>query len=345
MKTMIENYRNIPGEHCGSTAMRNLLHFYCGLDLDEAVVFGLGSGLDLLTIAYSKMDPPLFMSGRSISMEADACKSLGIDYQEQPEFDDAKAWEDVRQEILAGRPTMLSGDIFFLDYRNYKVRFPAHRFVLLGFDDERSVVHIADRVDREPQACSYGALARSRNPESGISTFNLWGKFHDIRVTRNLEDACRSALRTAAARMNGKDTSQADLIRSVLEGAEIAAGLDGLRYFRRWVTEILPGHEKASFMASYFYQSIEKFGSGGGNFRRLYARFLDWAQRLVPDTVDGSIPAACQKSADQWTALANTFKRIADTPENKAAEWKTAGDTMDAIIELESGIFSGLREY
>ena len=46
MRSIIEDFRIVPAGHCGSGAMRNLIHHYCGLDLDEAVVFGLGAGLD-----------------------------------------------------------------------------------------------------------------------------------------------------------------------------------------------------------------------------------------------------------------------------------------------------------
>ena len=38
MKSLIEGYRNYPGEHCGSVAMRGLLHHYCGLELPEHAV-------------------------------------------------------------------------------------------------------------------------------------------------------------------------------------------------------------------------------------------------------------------------------------------------------------------
>ena len=110
------------------------------------------------------------------------------------EPDDAEAWELVRQEVLAGRPTMLSGDIFYLDYREYKVHFPGHRFVLVGFDDEREIAFIADRINVEPEACSYPALFASRNPPEGISTHNLWGRFHGSEPTRSLEEAAAWAI-------------------------------------------------------------------------------------------------------------------------------------------------------
>jgi len=90
------------------------------------------------------MDPKIGVFGRTGSMEYDVGRALGIDYREQPEADDEAAWQIVREEVLAGRPTMLSGDILYLDYREYKVHFPAHRFVLLGFDDESEKAFIAE---------------------------------------------------------------------------------------------------------------------------------------------------------------------------------------------------------
>ena len=71
MKTMITSYQNIPGEHCGSAAMRSLLNFYCKVDLPEDVVFGLGSGVDCIYIANERSDPQIVVFGRTVTMEQD----------------------------------------------------------------------------------------------------------------------------------------------------------------------------------------------------------------------------------------------------------------------------------
>ena len=144
--------------------MRGLLHHYCGLELPEPAVFGLGAGLDGVYLSGPDMDPAVMTFGRTASMEVDVGRALGVDYREQPEPDDALAWKLVREEVMAGRPTMLTGDVLYLDYREYKVHFPAHRFVLLGFDDETEIAWIADRIRTEPEACSYGALIEEPEP-------------------------------------------------------------------------------------------------------------------------------------------------------------------------------------
>ncbi len=342
MKTLITNYNNPPGEHCGSTATRNLLYHYCGLELSESVIFGLGAGIESMFIKINALDPAISIFGRSISMEADALSALGIDYREQPELDNNKAWEDVKNEVIAGRPTMLTGDIFFLDYRNYKVRFPAHRFVLVGFDDEQEIAYVADRVDPEPQACSYRALAESRHPATGITTFNLWGKFFNTTVTNSFEHAAILALKTCTARMTGTDTSQADLIKSVTgDDAVIITGIDGLSEFAK---DLVHWHERkdAASLASYNSQCIEKFGTGGGNFRNLHTGFLQWATQVIPDVVNATHVSLAAESARCWTELSDLLQTASGNPYSPDI-WLQTSDKVIEIRDIEAELFTSLN--
>jgi hypothetical protein len=341
MKSLIPNYRNIPGQHCGTTAMRNLLYHYCGLDLSEETVFGLGSGIDFMFIKIKGLEPAAVIFGRSITMELDAAQALGIDYREQPEMDNHKAWADVRNEVLEGRPTMLTGDIFFLDYRSFKVRFPAHRFVLVGFDDEKQIAYVADRILPEPQACSYKALDISRNPSTGITTYNLWGKFFDTKVSRTVEQAAALALSKTANRMTGRDTSQMDLLKSATpKDAYITAGIAGLTDFAK---NLKSWHERedSAKIASYVSQAIEKFGTGGGNFRKMFAAFLNWASGVLPDIVTPRLVTLANLSADKWSDLARLLEKASTAPDSIEV-WNQAGEKADEIYDIESELFDKL---
>jgi hypothetical protein len=341
MRTLIPNYRSIPGQHCGTTAMRNLLYHYCGLDLTEEIVFGLGSGIDFMFIKIPGLEPAAMIFGRSITMEVDVAQALGIDYRELPETDNHKAWMDVRQEIIEGRPTMLSGDIFFLDYRSFKVRFPGHRFVLVGFDDEKEIAYVADRIVPEPQACSYKALATSRNPSTGITTYNLWGKFFDSRVQNTVEQAAASALTKTANRMTGRDLSQKDLLKSVTDkNAVIITGISGLSEFAK---DLPNWHERpdAASIASYASQAIEKFGTGGGNFRKMFAGFMNWAHDIIPDKVAPILVTLAYQSADLWTELAIILEKASFEPQSIRV-WKDASEKAGHIHDIESALFEKL---
>lgn len=343
MKTLIEGYRIFPGEHCGSAAMRALLLHYCGLELPEPAVFGLGSGVDCIYLEGG-MDPPVAVFGRTMTLEFEVGSALGVDYREEPEPDDAKAWQVVREEVLAGRPTMLSGDIFYLDYRDYTVHFPAHRFVLLGFDDETEQAFIADRIRPEPEACSYEALRKSRNPVDGPSTQNLWGRFHGTEVGRDLREAAALAIDRAAQRMlgTGGESQGGEDALAEIGPVQVSTGIAGVRRLAHelpaWATR-----PDARWVASFNGRCIEKFGNGGGNFRRLYAGFLDWARDLDASLVPEAAPALARQAADRWTAVSACLARAAE--EGAAADcFEEAAGHAAVIADTEQELFERLAD-
>jgi len=349
MKTMIEHYKIFPGDHCGSVAMRGLLNHYCDLELPEAAVFGLGSGAASVYIKGPDLNPGAMLFGRTMGMEQDLTRNLDIDYRERPEEDDAVAWEVVREEVLAGRPTMLSGDIFYLDYREFKVNFPGHRFVLLGFDDETEKVAIADRIRPEPELCSYGALFTSRNPPEGMSTHNLWGRFYDTNVGRELVDATERAIAICAKSMLGEaedeETTQSGSdgpAQIATEGVEVQTGIRAVHALADDV-EGWALREDAGWIAGYNASCIEKFGNGGGNFRRIYSRFLAWARELDPQLVPENAPSLALEAADGWTAVSNALFAASRDVTNWQ-HWNDAARRARSVAETEDRLFRSLAD-
>ncbi len=338
---LIEGYRNVPGEHCGSTAMRNLLQHYCGLELTEEEVFGLGSGLDFLVMETELFAPGILMFGRGPTMEVDATDALAVNYQEQIELDDERAWKVVKEEVLAGHPTMLSGDIFYLDYREFKVHFPAHRYVLVGFEDDKETAWIADRRDPEPQACSYEGLRKSRNPPDFMSTFNTWGKFYGTEVGRSLPEAFEHAIGKTVSRMRGESTGHTQIFELVARGKpfELATGLAGLERLRDMIADWAVS-EHAPQSAGYAAKCIEAFGTGGGNFRNLYAGFLRSAHQQVPHLVGASTHQIATNAAERWTDLSKALGELAKSPESFDVAATQA--LVDGIIQSESELIDTL---
>ena len=329
MKTEIQGYENFPGEHCGSSAMRGLLNHYCGLRLPEPAVFGLGSSLDCVYIASEESDPPRMVFGRALSLETELAANLQIDYREEPVADDDEAWRLVRDEVLAGRPTMLSGDIFYLDYRDYTVHFPGHRFVLVGFNEEAGTAQIADRMRVEAEVCSLRSIRESRNPPNAMTTNNLWGKFHGTDVGRTLLDATRLSIARNCERM----LSPAESAGAVPMRTGLAALRGVAEEIGDWGTR-----EDAAWIASYNARAIEKFGNGGGNFRRLQAGFLRWAHELDAGLVEPRAPGLATEAADGWTALADILFGLSEDATD-AQGWRNAAVQARAVAEIETRLF------
>jgi len=348
---LIATYRNVPGEHCGSTAMRNLIRHYCALELPEAVVFGLGSGIHCMLLESDHLDPSVMIFGRSATMEADVAEALGLAYLERTEVDDRAAWDVVRAEVAADRPTMLSGDAFYLDYRDFKVHFPAHRFVLVGFDDETRMAAVADRIDAAPQLCGCDALAASRNPKDFISTQNLWGRFADGSMSRSLPEACAIALRRAATRMLAQpgdgDTTPglAGGMQNRNGAVHAAAGIAALERLATCLPMVLARPDGRA-LARYASSCIEVFGTGGGNFRRLYAAFLRWVHEGGYADVTTGDADAMEESARAWTLLSTVLRRFASAAEPNARDAAQAAvATIESIRGLEARTFERLARH
>jgi len=247
---------------------------------------------------------------------------------------------------------MLSGDILYLDYREFKVNFPGHRFVLLGFDDEIEKVFIADRLRPEPEICSYSALFTSRNPPKGMSTHNLWGRFHDTSVGRDLVEATKRAIGVCAKSMlgesadandNSDNTNASDSPQPLTnEGME---ALMGIRAVRALADDIVgwSSLEDPGWIAGYNASCIEKFGNGGGNFRRLYSGFLTWARDLDPRLVPESAPALALEAADTWTEVSNSLF-AASRDQSNLQHWNDAAKHARSIADLEDRLFRSLAD-
>ncbi len=347
MRHMIEGYRIYPGEHCGSASMRGLLEHYCGLELPEPAVFGLGAGLGAMFIDSDFMDPPKAIFGRTATLEVDLGRNLGLDYREATVDDDDDAWQIARDEVLAGRPTMLTGDILYLDYREYKVHFPSHRFVLLGFDDETEKAFIADRIRDVPEACSYGALRTSRNPPEGMSTYNLWGRFHGTELGYDLPESAARALSMCAEQMLGLAPAEPppgpDDKPSFANAPGVHGGIEAIVAF----AEDLPGwgdHPKSAWLASFNARAIEKFGNGGGNFRRLYAGFLEWARALDEKLVPETAPGLAWEAADGWTAISAELAQVSEEGAPDGV-WDRASKIASRVAGIERRLFEQIADH
>ena len=52
----VPGYTHTPGQHCGSTALRNLLAFH-GVQITEEMAFGLGAGACFYYVALEEASP------------------------------------------------------------------------------------------------------------------------------------------------------------------------------------------------------------------------------------------------------------------------------------------------
>lgn len=300
MRYAVPGYVHRPGLHCGSSAMRNLLAFR-GIHLSEPMCFGLGSGAGFLYLPDMPVSPGIAFHGRIMEMERELCGILGIPFPEREEENGEAGWRSAREAVLSGHPVLISTDLAHLDYFGTNTHFSGHRIVLIGFDDGTGLALLSDSERAEPQEVSVASLMASRS--SSVPPYPMRNRWCIVRPEgplRPLAEAIPLALGKNAREMLSPP------------GAS-ASGIPGIRRMageiRRWPDMT----EEWTFAARFGYQVIEKRGTGGGFFRRMYAAYLEEASFHCSPLAPAGLAGKMGGVADGWTEIAACLKGISES--------------------------------
>ena len=320
--TMVPGYAHIPGHHCGSTALRNLLAFH-GVELSEEMAFGLGAGACFYDLTLEGVSPSRWFNGRVARLEESFRELTGaaLEMRTFGEEDGAQAWEAARQQIEGGRPALLLTDLYYLDHYGRSAHFPGHAVVLAGFDAEQA--YLSDTGFEELQTTRLENLARARH--GAHPAYPLQGHMFTASAgvdrERLLAAAPRAVERAAAAMLEP-------------ELGELA-GLPALRRLAREAGSWPERAEDWQWCARFAYQVIERRGTGGGNFRPMYSRFLEQAGYLR------QAPLAAE-AGRLWTELAEAFLTASESERAQATLWERIGAAARRCEAAEEQLWSAL---
>jgi hypothetical protein len=301
---LLPGFVHRPGVHCGSTALADALRVR-GLDLSEPMVFGLGAGLGFYFLSGPSLSPSRYLLGRQWPLEETACDVLGAPLAQRTEEDPGRAWERVKRALDRGLAPLLSTDLRFLPYWRSSTPFNGHRVVLAGHDESRGVAFLADTEREALQEVALADLERARasdGPPLGFSG-RLWLEVDAPPRPRPLREAIADAVRRQA--------------RHMLWPAQAWAGIPAMERFADELGDwgrLARDEADRAWCFRFAYQAIERRGTGGGNFRLLYARFLDEAAAHHPAVGALGLPARMRSLAADWTRLALSFKDLSERP-------------------------------
>jgi hypothetical protein len=309
------------GLHCGTTAMTDVLRFY-GCDLTEPLAFGLGAGCSFTlhdgSLRVQPPQPRRLFAGRSPTFEADLCAALGA------KLTRLNRWSDAQLKLTRAHPALAWTDLFELKYLGAHGHWGGHLVVIAGLKDQ-SVV-LADNERDELQTVSLEQLLAAARP--GVEPDPGAPYFACVEGAR---PADKGQLAQAAVDAIAKQA------RDMLGGER--TGMVALEAFARelpaWGS--LPDWQRCVRMAA---QVIEVRGSGGGLFRRLYARFLAEAVELGASYAAELLPPA-EDAANAWTSLAVALDTAGKEPK---ADLRVAGFRAQEAAKREKALWSKAEE-
>jgi hypothetical protein len=316
---MVPGYRHHPGNHCGSTALRNLLAFH-GVQISEEMALGLGAGVCFYYVALEDQSPSRFINGRVGRLEEQFRELTGLPLELSTFEDPQAAWAAARATVEDARPALLLTDLYYLDHYGRSAHFPGHAVVLAGFDDE--LAYLSDTGFEELQTTRLESLVSARHGRHPI--FPLDGHMFTLPGAGSLPDP-------RAAAPGAIERNARQMLEPPLGEFE---GLPALRRFAAEVGSWPRAIEDWRWAARFGYQVIERRGTGGGNFRLMYSRFLGELERPEAELA--------AEAARHWTALAAALQAASEAEEPEPSLWRAIDEQAKRALETEERLWPAL---
>jgi len=321
-----------PGKHCASTVLSDLTHFY-GPGLSEPFCLGLGAGLGFYYVEGELFSPTRMIMTRSQDLEANFFRILGQEFDWKYAKTPEQGWLKVKKLIDEGIPVLLHADIFYLDHYKSKTHFPLHVILLWGYDDAKAAAYVADTGWEGLIELPLASLSKARY--SKLTYYESKGGYFPALLPARifgLEDRARKAILTQAEQISG----------NCVQG-NFGCGYPAMRRVAERIQE-WPGAKDASWCFRWAYQTIERRGTGGGAFRKLYADFLKEAGKLNPEIAEFASFHDMQIIAAKWSSLSLLLKEISEKNPIPAAEVRKASKIWSEIADREQSFFERAKQ-
>ena len=319
--------------HCENGVVSNLLRFH-GLEFDEPMIFGIGSGLFFSYLPFVKLNGIPVASYRIWPghIFKRFSKRIGVKIERKKFSTPDAAMNELDVMLGKGQPVGMLTSVFYLDYlpAAYRFHFNAHNIIVYGKENGRYLV--SDPVMEYTTDISREDLIRARFakgvPEpSGRMYYPI-----QLPGEYDIEKAIWTGIKQTSDHMTH--------IPIPLFGAK------GMKYLskrlRYWPDRL--GNRKAIQWLGNLIRMQEEIGTGGAGFRFIYAAFLDQASTLLKNETLFDLSKQLTKSGDKLREFAYYAGRVCKNRESDTRTFFELADMLDECSQREQQIFSELYQ-
>jgi hypothetical protein len=306
-----------------------------GVEVSEAMAFGIGSGLFFVHLPFIKIMGIPLTSYRTMpgAIFKKTCKRLGVPYEYRNFRDPVQGTRALEEELRGGRAVGVRANIYWLNYipEKFRFQFNAHNLVVYGQAQDGEFL-VSDPILEEPALCPPRSLTRARfsagplRPKGLIFYPTPRGNMSEAQ----LERAVRAGVRETA---NG-----------MLFAPFSFAGVKGIRYLsrnlRKWRRKITD-REKLNLYVSNIVRMQEEIGTGGAGFRLLYAAFLQEAGTRFDSRPLCEAARELTGAGTLWREFATLSVRFCK--DRLDGDFEQIPDLLLRIADREQAVFRALR--
>lgn len=322
-----------PAGHCENGVVSNLLRYY-GIEVSEAMVFGLGSGLFFSHMPFYKMHGMAVTSFRPMPGDifSRVVKLMGVKISRHKFRDSKKAMNKLDEVLLQGTPVGLLVGVYNLPYfpKEYRFHFNAHNICVVG--KENDVYTVSDPVVVEKCQLTYEELKLVRFAKG---TYPPKGRMYYVKDITGVKPIDGKMIKTAILKNCNR------MLRIPIP----MFGVDGIKYLskrmRRW--ENIFGKRKAALNLAQVIRMLEEIGTGGSGFRFMYAAFLQEASVLLKEPKINKLSAELTSIGDLWRDFSYNAARFFKQRDGQTLSYDILADKLMTIANREKILFTELE--
>lgn len=321
-----------PAGHCENGVVSNLLRFY-GVEMSEAMIFGLGSGLFFSHMPFIKMHGMAVTSFRPLPGDifARVVGLLGIKMKRFKFRNKDKAMSKLDEILMRGIPVGVLVGVYHLPYfpKEYRFHFNAHNICVIGRDKNDYIVSdpvVVDKCRLSFEELKLVRFAQGTYPPKGrmyyIEDASEIKQLNAIMIKKAILKNCERMLRIPIPMF----------------------GVNGIRFLakrmRKWVSYF--GEKKAALNLAQVIRMLEEIGTGGAGFRFMYAAFLQEASVFLKEPELDRISTELTSIGDLWRDFSYNAARFFKKREGEVNSYDQLADKLLIIADREEALFRKL---
>ena len=318
--------------HCENGVASNLLRNQ-GLELNEPMVFGIGSGLFFVYLPFLKINHAPAVSYRPLPGQIfnRLANRLGIKIKRIKFSNKKKAQEVLEENLRNNIPTGLQVGVYHLSYfpDEYRFHFNAHNLVVFGKENGNFL--ISDPVMETTTLLTEEELERVRFAKGALAPKGQL--YYPIYIPQNIDLA--PAIKKAIKKTCNDMLAPVPII-----------GVRGIRMVGRAILKWPKKHgvKKANHYLGQIVRMQEEIGTGGGGFRFIYAAFLQQAAEILNNKQLEELSLEMMKIGDLWRDFAVNASRVYKQRSNQDNVYEALSAELIHIADLEEAFFKKLKK-
>ncbi|MCX7820900.1 MAG: BtrH N-terminal domain-containing protein [Brevinematales bacterium] len=333
-----------------ATAIMNAMRFL-GYEVDEAFVFGAGSGMDF----YFFQSAFPFIGIKSDKMAENFFENTGIKWSGKQYTSYKKSIDIIKNKLKEGIPVILRVDVRFLPYRyggKYGSKLSSygrHYVTLFGIDFDKNLAYITDNESSNIIEISLNDLDKARN--STTQAFTPYGEFYWIEKERVDVPSYRKILLNSLEQVV---KSYEKPVKKNMSELKNFYGIEAINNLSKEIVNIEKFVQIEMFLSGVFYSFyhyIEKLETKGAANREIFKDYLVFMNSKLKDKELEKIIKQINICAENWKILSSEFKEISSIITNynekyeRKALYDRVGAIADSLAKEEDRLYKMIKDY